>query len=435
MKTLRAFFVGRDGEAGQAIILIAVTLLGMLMMVGIAVDAGQLYSARRAMQEAADAAAYAGAVTLYQGGAQAAAFTAATVDATRNGFTDGIANTSVTVGQPTANPYNTNRYVEVTISRQVKTALVPGEAAFTHVAVRAIAGAESLNNNYAIMALDRNATTDAFIVGASAHVDLNGGGVLVNSTAAEAATTATPASNWSITCPSTNPCDVDIAGGAAGTWPSAQSGSPHYYDGMYTSKPQQTDPFAGYPKPSTSGMLTDRSGFGSGNDTLGQGIYTGTIQNKKLCHGIYILKGGGMGGDLDIDTTSIDPVTLQQCDGQVFIFNTTSNYPSSGGTCTGAVVSGNHDITLNAMTTGTYAGMLFYQDSSCTAALSWGGTSFALTSTGTIYLPNAAFTANGQPTIAGGQIVAKTVNLGNATMDITFNPGTSAQPVLPRLAK
>jgi hypothetical protein len=142
-----------------------------------------------------------------------------------------------------------------------------------------------------------------------------------------------------------------------------------------------------------------------------------------------------MGGDLDIDTTSIDPVTLQQCDGQVFIFNTTSNYPSSGGTCTGAVVSGNHDITLNAMTTGTYAGMLFYQDSSCTAALSWGGTSFALTSTGTIYLPNAAFTANGQPTIAGGQIVAKTVNLGNATMDITFNPGTSAQPVLPRLAK
>jgi hypothetical protein len=118
-----------------------------------------------------------------------------------------------------------------------------------------------------------------------------------------------------------------------------------------------------------------------------------SIQNKKLCHGIYILKGGGMGGDLDIDTTSIDPVTLQQCDGQVFIFNTTSNYPSSGGTCTGAVVSGNHDITLNAMTTGTYAGMLFYQDSSCTAALSWGGTSFALTSTGTIYLPNAAFTA------------------------------------------
>ncbi|MDO8506430.1 MAG: hypothetical protein Q7S41_02345, partial [Candidatus Limnocylindria bacterium] len=73
--------------------------------------------------------------------------------------------------------------------------------------------------------------------------------------------------------------------------------------------------------------------------------------------------------------------------------------------------------------------------SACTAAMSFGGTAFALTTTGTIYLPNAAFTANGQPTIAGGQVVAKTLDLGNATMNITFNAGTSAQPVLPRLAK
>ena len=119
----------------------------------------------------------------------------------------------------------------------------------------------------------------------------------------------------------------------------------------------------------------------------------------------------------------------------VFIFNTLSLYPLSGGTCSGMVVSGNHDVTLYAMTTGTYSGLLFYQDSACTAAMDFGRTSFELTATGTIYLPNAAFSANGQPTIAGGQIVAKTVDLGNATIDITFNAGTSAQPKLPRLAK
>jgi hypothetical protein len=128
-------------------------------------------------------------------------------------------------------------------------------------------------------------------------------------------------------------------------------------------------------------------------------------------------------------------VTGEACDGRVFIFNTMTNYPSTGGTCTGVTVSGNHDITLYAMTTGTYAGLLFYQDPACSATMIFGGTAFSLTTTGTIYLPNAAFTADGSPTIAGGQVVAKTVNLGNATMNITFNSGTSAQPILPRLAQ
>ena len=73
MTQLRKFFIGVEAEAGQAVVLIAIVLLAMLMMVGLAIDAGQVYSARRAMQEAADAAAYAAAVTLYQGGTQAQA--------------------------------------------------------------------------------------------------------------------------------------------------------------------------------------------------------------------------------------------------------------------------------------------------------------------------------------------------------------------------
>ncbi|MBI1727768.1 MAG: hypothetical protein HYR50_10915, partial [Candidatus Rokubacteria bacterium] len=39
-----------------------------------------------------------------------------------------------------------------------------------------------LNNEYAIMALDRNATEDAFITSPTADITLSGGGVLVNST-------------------------------------------------------------------------------------------------------------------------------------------------------------------------------------------------------------------------------------------------------------
>src|SRR5690349_8668176 len=111
MSTLKKFFVEAEAEAGQAVILIAITLLGMLMMVGVAIDAGQVYSARRAMQEAADAAAYAGAVTIYQGGSQGQAFTAARTDATSNGFTHGMQGVTLTVQQPTVAPYNTTSYV------------------------------------------------------------------------------------------------------------------------------------------------------------------------------------------------------------------------------------------------------------------------------------------------------------------------------------
>ena len=442
MNTLKKFFIGSESQAGQAVVLIAITLLGMIMIVGIAIDAGQVYSARRAMQEAADAAAYAGAVTLYQGGSQGQAFNAARADATSNGFTNSMQNTTVTVQQPNVAPYNTSRYVEVTISRNVQTSLVPAQAAITVVTVHAIGGADSLNNDYAIMALDRNPTVNAFVVGANADLNISGGGIIVNSTAAQAAINGTPNNQWNISCPSTNPCNIDIAGNTPSSWPPAHSGNPDYYNGVRTGQPQISDPFAGYPKPSVSGLpcgsqsaCTNRGGFGSHSDTLGTGIYTSDLSGKRLCHGIYILKGGGMGGDIDIDTTSTDPVTGDLCDGKVFIFNTMSNYPSAGGTCGAMGVSGNHDITMLAMTTGTYAGLLIYQDAACTATMTFGGTSFQLASTGTIYLPNAAFTANGQPTINGGQIVAKTIDLQNATLNITYTPNTSAQPVLPRLAK
>ena len=69
--------------------------MALLFAVGLAIDAGQLYSAKRTIQEAADSAAFAGAVVLYQGGTSGQAIQAAKDDATRNGFTHNVANTTV----------------------------------------------------------------------------------------------------------------------------------------------------------------------------------------------------------------------------------------------------------------------------------------------------------------------------------------------------
>ena len=61
MSAFARFWRGTEGERGQALVLIAITFLGMLMAVGLAIDSGQLFVARRTAQEAADAGAYAGA--------------------------------------------------------------------------------------------------------------------------------------------------------------------------------------------------------------------------------------------------------------------------------------------------------------------------------------------------------------------------------------
>src|SRR2546430_7963994 len=78
------------------------------------------------------------------------------------------------------------KLVEVQITRQVKPSLVPAEAAFNPVRARGVAGSEPLNNGYAIMALDRGGIDRGFWTGGNGHVDLNGGGILVNSTSANA---------------------------------------------------------------------------------------------------------------------------------------------------------------------------------------------------------------------------------------------------------
>jgi hypothetical protein len=213
---------------------------------------------------------------------------------------------------------------------------------------------------------------------------------------------------------------------------------PNYYNGVTTGTAVIADPFAGYPKPSTSGMTLNPPGFGPSNKTIGQGIYTGAaISGVSLCHGIYILKGNGMSGDITSDTTTVDPATGLTCDGRVLVFNTQSSYPASGGTCAALSWSGNHSVTsLQAPNSGIYKGLFLYQDSACTAAVSMGSSAFAFNVSGTLYVPNAAFTVSGgQPTINGGQIVAKTISLGAASVTVNFNATTSAQPTLPRLAQ
>ncbi|HVE69427.1 MAG TPA: Tad domain-containing protein [Solirubrobacteraceae bacterium] len=431
------FFFSAEAERGQAIVMIAGSMMALLMMVGLAIDAGQLYAARRTMQESADAAAYAGAVVLYQKGSQADARAAAVEDGTRNGYTHGVGNASVVVNLPPTSGPNTGngRYVEVIINDQVRTALVPAQSALSQVRVRGVAGAEALNNGYGIMALDRGSTNTAFRIGAQADVHITGGGVQINSTSNTAATNS---QNDACRLTIEAPYGVDIAGNTSSSWPGACASPVSSAVDVDAASPQQADPFAGFPKPQTAGMPVYNSIPGL---VVQPGVYTVPLDGPNnqvvtLSSGVYVLKAG-------LNTSG--RASLTSGPGGVFIFNTHSDYPGAfvpsrpgrpGSTCGNITLTGDSNATnLSPMTTGTFANFLVYQDANCANQMEIKGLG-TVTASGTIYLPSAHFVFAGtNANLVGSQLIAKTVDIQNGNITINFDPNTSAQPLLPRLTE
>jgi len=114
----------RKSEAGQAIASVALGLVVLTGIVGLAIDMGYLRYQKRRMQSAADSAAIAGASELaYATGNYA---TAAKNDSKANGFEDGANGVTVTssnppVDAPFSSVANANNYVEVRVHQDVPT--------------------------------------------------------------------------------------------------------------------------------------------------------------------------------------------------------------------------------------------------------------------------------------------------------------------------
>jgi Flp pilus assembly protein TadG len=450
MNALSRFFGRDDGEEGQAVVLFAIVMLALLFAVGLAIDAGQLYSAKRAEQEAADAAAFAGAVVLYQQGSGAQAIAAARSDAQTNGYVSGGGCTLSTAGvcydaatQTTVAVYwppitgsyiGNNKHIEVSITRQVKTSLVPAQAAFNPVRARGVAGSEPLNNGYAVMALDRGNTDRGFWTGSNGSVDLNGGGILVNSTSGNASENdVCPAGGPDFSIES--PWGLDVTGTATGCWGSIPVNMGHS---------PVPDPFAGFPRPTVclsptclpapTPVYTSLPAAVGGVTTLEPGVYKVKIKGAgtdvfHLNPGIYIVEAG-------FDTSGNGLVTGSE----VFIFNTYTNYPADPGltpTCSDVSLTGNGDIDLSAITTdgATYENLLFYQDPACSNDFEIGGNG-NFNGVGSLYLPSALFMLDGNNAVlSGSQLVARQVEIQEGNLTINYDPNNTAQPILPRLAE
>jgi hypothetical protein len=409
------------GEGGQALILIAAALGGLLLGIGLALDTGQLFVSRRAAQTAADAGAWAGASVLYAGGSAAQARTAATTDATRNGYTSG-GFISVTTGSPPASGTYAGDpgYVEVTITEQVLTRFLFGATAGrTAITVRAVAGLARSGTGQAVIVTRASGATTLTVSG-STQFTITGGGTNTNTSSNNAVQIAT---NAHLTA-TFHRVTGNVQAADAGRMTPAP----------ITGVAAAADPFAAVAGPSTTGLpVFAGQTITNATVTLSPGVYTGLISVgnsgiARLNPGNYVFRAG-------LRTTGSGSLVLAGTGG-VLLYNANANYPAVGGVCGNLSLAGTGTLTLAASRTGSYTGMLVFQDRSCTN----GASITVRTATslgGTLYVPGATLTlAVANNVTIASQIVADqlTVN-GNNTLTMNFTPASITGTRVPSLVE
>jgi hypothetical protein len=177
-------------ERGQALIIIALALVGLVGMVALAVDGGNVFLDRRTAQNAADSAALASALSRIQGGQDWVG--AAIASAAENGYNnDGVTNIVQVYSPPKDGPHAGNlEYLQVIITSHVDTyfAGIVGRDRITNI-VNAVARTKlpeivELLKGSAIVSLAPTSDCNnnkSFWVHGEATLAITGGGVFVNS--------------------------------------------------------------------------------------------------------------------------------------------------------------------------------------------------------------------------------------------------------------
>jgi putative Flp pilus-assembly TadE/G-like protein len=407
-------------DHGQALILIAIALGGLLLGIGLALDTGQLFVARRAVQTAADAGAWAGAAVLYAGGSAAQARTAAATDATRNGYTDGGFVTVTTASPPTSGTYaNDPGYIEVTITEQVLTRFLLGATAGrTAISVKAVAGLARSGSGQAVIVTRPTGKTTLTLSG-SASFTVVGGGTNTNTSDNDAISIG----SGQLTATFHRVTGNVKAGDAASMSPAPTTG--------VAAAP---DPFLALAGPSTTGLpVYGGQTITNGTVTLNPGIYSGLISVgnlgiARLNAGTYIFRAG-------LTTTGTGSLILAGAGG-VHLYNANASYPAAGGTCGSLSLAGTGTMTLAASKTGSYAGILIFQHRTCAGGVAVTvrtGTSLS----GTIYVPAATLTmtAANNVTIASQIVAYELLIAGSSTLTMNFTPGSVTGSRVPSLVE
>ncbi len=440
--------LGLNDAGSVATVLIAVPVIAGTVAVG--VETGQLYRVKRQMQSAADAAALAGTVDSVNG--KTGSITGdARYEAQRNGFTNGVNSVVVTVNSPPTSGPNvaTPNAVEVIITKSQGFSL----------------GAVLLNfmgqtsNGFTMRARSVAAT------GSTSNTVTSTGPVTTSTTTAEGCIIAlTPNNEQGISITSFNnfgsDCSIMSNGSATGTGSSASitmssfnnatlhssdasnparvwtrgSFSKSSYNNFTADSILQnqtstiTDPYAGLGTPVPTGTTYTSYVEPPGNNlTLGPGSYVGGLSvtsksNVYFTPGDYYIVNG------DLIIRSDNNVSCPSCtatNGVTFILTQNSGSNSDIG---GVSITSMNNVSLNAGTANTYAGVLFYQDRRAPAG-TMDATSkiFTVASlnnstlSGAVYFPQNAINISSINNIGGSPTTGCTIWIGRYIKFSSYN--------------
>ena len=324
--------VTRSSERGAVLAILALMIPVLLGALGLVIDNGYLYSVRRDMQSAADAAAVSAAQEIRRGNTKYK--DVAVQDAARNGFS---VQTDVSVSvnvPPTAGTFaGDSDYVEVKIRRETPLFFMRAlHLKSKPVEARAVAGMRPRRG--CVYVLNPSASK-ALDVGGTAHLETPNCAIQVNSNAANAAVTQGAGTVRSVA--------TQVVGNFSGSGftPSPETGIAAF-----------SDPLAAVPEPTVSSCSFASKLIITTDRTLSPGTYCGGIEIRKgttrLNAGTYILRDGG----LDVQTNA------SIIGRGVMFYNT---YAAAKDFAPFNIAS-KQTITLSPPTSGTYRGILFFQD-------------------------------------------------------------------------
>jgi hypothetical protein len=315
----------RGRERGQVLVFTAVGLTAFMGIVGLVADGGLLWTAKRQMETAADAAAIAGATALWQNpGNNTLATNNADNVSSLNGFTNSAAvgGTNITVNIPplSGNYAGQSGFVEVIIQqpRPVYFMRLFGRSSVT-VAARAVAGEGNSSN--CIFVLDPNDDAAALNVNGSAGVTTLCGAV-VNSTSDEAAecngSAGVTFAALGVVGPETAAGDYDH--GCSGLSPAQPVANIIPASDPLERLDSSTPTLGTSSGTCTKSGTTTISGLAGGNQTISPGIYCGAITvssnagttvaiDARIVQSGGVVISGNSGGNITLGDSSCTPTT------------------------------------------------------------------------------------------------------------------------------
>ena len=426
-----------SGRAGTVLVLTSIGLVSIVGMMFVVLESGRVVAKLRHVQNSADSAALAAALTLVRGQSSSSARSSANSYVSQY---NSLAGANVTVSIPPASgPYaGRTGFVETRVVFPVETPLMQaiGGPAFASIHARAVAGLRSDSCRGMVIALDKRVTpgfncvgNGQFSIEGECITNSQGWGVTENYQSVSGALNGYAASVSGNGCMRAD--SIRVCGGVnnpAGFQPYTPGGGTP----LRCQSDLYPDPFINLPTPtvSTGVINVDRGSISmtSSNSTrtFAPGIYTNiriTSGTSTFQPGIYVIRGGEL------------RITGGTCraSGCMFYITTEDYDPNSGlpdcqdgegAPLTSSTHRGGVTITSNALLNGLdnsnspFDGMLVYCRRKNDSAINVAGNASAGNCTGTVYSKWSQLTLSGQGTFNTQFVVGCVKWSGNGNMTL-----------------